>query len=85
MKRLDEILDTKEVQPVIEKETTCIVVKQVFKNKDVLCKSVRMIAINNKFQYKTERSCKERLVITCIDASCEWYIRARNNKKKITT
>ena len=80
MKRLDEILDTKEVQPVIEKETTCIAVEQVFKNKDILSKSLRMIAINNKFQYKTKRSCQERLVLTCIDPSCEWYIRARRIK-----
>ena len=49
MKRLGEILDTKEVQPVIEKDTTCIAVEQVFKNKDVLSKSLRMITINNKF------------------------------------
>ena len=49
MKRLDEILDNKRVQPMIDKETICIAVKQIFNNKDVLSKSVRMVAINNKF------------------------------------
>ena len=49
MKRLDEILDNKRVQPMIDKETICIAMKQIFNNKDVLSKSVRMVAINNKF------------------------------------
>ncbi|XP_062113898.1 uncharacterized protein LOC133824895 [Humulus lupulus] len=53
-----------------------IAVKQLYKNKDVLKKVVSMFAIRNNFQYKVRRSDKRFFLVTCLDQTCKWLLRA---------
>ncbi|KAM6567985.1 hypothetical protein CsatA_027113 [Cannabis sativa] len=53
-----------------------IAAKQLYKNKDVLKKVVSMFAIRNNFQYKVRRSDKRFFLVTCLDQSCKWLLRA---------
>ncbi|KAL2517143.1 Uncharacterized protein Adt_13390 [Abeliophyllum distichum] len=49
---------------------------RIFRDKNVLKKTISLYAIHNNFQYKVYRSDKEEYVLKCLDDNCMWHFRA---------
>ena len=48
--------------------------RQQFSSKDVLQGKLSAYAITKKFEYKTFKSSKNLLVVTCVDKNCKWCL-----------
>ncbi|KAL2481215.1 Uncharacterized protein Adt_34181 [Abeliophyllum distichum] len=49
---------------------------RIFRDKNVLKKTISLFAIHHNFQYKVYRSDKEEYVLKCLDDNCMWHFRA---------
>ncbi|KAD6795762.1 hypothetical protein E3N88_06658 [Mikania micrantha] len=52
------------------------IVNKVFKDKEELKLEVSMMALNECFEFKVQKSSKERFVVKCCGDNCEWVLRA---------
>ena len=50
--------------------------KQIYYSKKELQKQLYMIALKNKFEFKTIKSTTKLLVLQCVDNECKWRCRA---------
>ncbi|KAL2498101.1 Uncharacterized protein Adt_23651 [Abeliophyllum distichum] len=48
---------------------------RIFRDKNVLKKTISLCAIHNNFQYKVYRSDREEYVLKCLDDNCMWHFR----------
>ncbi|XP_070662299.1 uncharacterized protein [Malus domestica] len=53
-----------------------IMVGQLYSSKKELQKQLAMIAMRKNYEFKVERSTKDRLEIRCVDDNCKWRLRA---------
>ncbi|CAN6573105.1 unnamed protein product [Malus baccata var. baccata] len=53
-----------------------IMVGQLYSSKKELQKQLAMIAMRKNYEFKVERSTKDRLEIRCVDGNCKWRLRA---------
>ncbi|XP_024027683.1 uncharacterized protein LOC21396860 [Morus notabilis] len=77
-KKMKEIMDQiEEIIPIVEpNECYEIYEKQLFKNKDTLSRTISMIALKEKYQYRVFKSDKTRIILRCVDENCKWRVRA---------
>ena len=54
---------------------------QKFSSADAFRYSIWKYAIAHQFDYKLERNCKQRIVVTCKGTGCEFFICVRGNVK----
>ena len=56
--------------------STTISKNQIFSSKAQLRSVIRQVALDNHFNFKTEKSDVERLIVKCVDPGCKWRLRA---------
>ncbi|KAL2486770.1 SWIM-type domain-containing protein [Abeliophyllum distichum] len=73
---LDDVNSESEINVISNPNIEAITKDMIFRNKELLKKTMRLYAIENNFQYKVYKSEKYKYVLKCLIDSCMWTIRA---------
>ncbi|XP_022858399.1 uncharacterized protein LOC111379274 [Olea europaea var. sylvestris] len=58
-----------------------LVEKQIFFSKKQLYSKIRVLALQEKFQFRVSRSSMKMLTVVCVDDNCKWMLRASTVKQ----
>ncbi|KAL2474656.1 Uncharacterized protein Adt_35392 [Abeliophyllum distichum] len=73
---LEDVNTESEMNVISNPNVEAIVKDMIFRNKELLRKTMRLYAIENNFQYKVYKSDKYEYVLKCLIDSCMWRFRA---------
>nr|XP_017245417.1 PREDICTED: uncharacterized protein LOC108217078 [Daucus carota subsp. sativus] len=72
----EEIIEISKEAVINNKQHKDLALFQKYKDKETLQMVLSFYAINNNFQYKVKKSCKNEYSLVCVDINCEWKLRA---------
>ncbi|KAL2504775.1 Uncharacterized protein Adt_20396 [Abeliophyllum distichum] len=73
---LEDVNSESEINVISNPNIEAIAKDMIFRNKELLKKTMRLYAIENNFQYKVYKSDKYEYVLKCLIDSCMWRFRA---------
>lgn len=63
--------------------TSFLVEKQIFFSKKQLYSKFRVLALQEKFQFRVSRSSLKMLTVVCVDDNCKWMLRVSTVKQSV--
>ncbi|XP_022891979.1 uncharacterized protein LOC111406842 [Olea europaea var. sylvestris] len=68
-------------QWIIAVDISDLVERQIFLSKKELYSKIRVLALQDKFEFYVSRSSRKMLTVACVDSNCKWMLRASSVKQ----